>query len=50
MKVERSIEFVETETVISLSEYLLLLCRTLEAVEQNDKGKVTETTGGYIVA
>lgn len=36
MKTERTTDFLTTEIVISLSEYMLLLCRILEAVEQSE--------------
>lgn len=47
---ERSTEFIATETVISFAEYLLLLCRTLEAVEQNENEDATKITNEYVVA
>lgn len=48
MKFERINEFIPTGTVISFAEYMLLLCRALEAAEENEK--MSETNHENIVA
>lgn len=47
---ERTTEFISTETVVSFSEYLLLLCRALEAAGQNESKEMPVANHANIVA
>ncbi len=48
--VERTAQFISTETVISFAEYLLLLCRALEAAGENESKEMSKTNHENIVA
>lgn len=37
MKTERTAEFINTETIIAISEYFLILCRSIEVVDKNEE-------------
>lgn len=47
---ERTTEFISTETVVPVAEYLILLCRALDAVEQYENNEMTEMSSKHNIA